>query len=174
MDYSLLFTERETATQHVRNIQQCWTKNHDKHGRKQKCSQRKQKFEGSFLCGLLRSLPSLGSKAVRINANGASDRSTKAICLNQHTDQAVKVFNTSAVSEVAQSFTAFATDANFEVSDLELFTDVGMNVLQFLAALQHRCVKTESGFHRDDHQIERIGEAPRDSQFSSRNQSVEY
>src|SRR5687767_2850214 len=59
-----LFTERETATQHVRNIQQRWTKNHDEHGRKQKCSQRKQKFEGSLLCGLLGALPSLGSKAV--------------------------------------------------------------------------------------------------------------
>ena len=43
---------------------------------------------------------------------------------------------------------------------IRIHRDVGMHVLQFTADLHHRGIQAETGFNRDDHQVERIRQAP--------------
>src|SRR6185369_4191533 len=167
--------EGDTATtaQHVGNVQQCWTKNDDEHRREEQRSERQQQFERCFLCRLFRALATFRAQAVRIDAYCACDRSTEAIRLDQHADETVEILDTRAISEVSQRFAALATHANFEVRELEFLADVGMDWAQLFTNAKHRGVQAQTCFHRDDHQVECIGEAPCDAQLATGDQAIE-
>src|SRR6185369_481506 len=84
-----------------------------------------------------------------------------------------QVFNASAIGKISQRFTTLTADANLEVRQLKLFADVRMDSLELVANLQHRGVQPETGFHRNDHQVQSIRQTPRDAKFATRDQTVE-
>ena len=62
---------------------------------------------------------------------------------------------------------AVLPDADLEVRELEFSRDCGMHFFQLARDFQHRGVQAKARFHRDDHQVESIGEAPRDAQLAA-------
>ena len=93
------------------------------------------------------------------------DAGTEAVGLNQCTNEGADVVNTGSIHQVAQGFGPWLSGAHFQIDQMEFVAEIGMGVMQVLAHSHEGLVERQAGFHANDCEVERVGQAEANAQL---------